>query len=145
MMVPLKHNGHLFYKKVHINQLLVEVVTYQLMLLLSHQIIIWRLIVKQPKIVHPNWKVLYGIILQRSKLEKKIRLNIIMAQSCFVDHQMMGRHIFPKKKFLKPSDKWQIFATPKTMQGKQELDTKIYDAENAKSLHMQLCCMNIHF
>ncbi|CAK8532154.1 unnamed protein product [Lathyrus sativus] len=38
----------------------------------------------------------------------------------------------PKKKLLKPSDKGQTFLTPKTMQGKQELSTRIYDAENAK-------------
>ncbi|CAK8579118.1 unnamed protein product [Lathyrus sativus] len=38
----------------------------------------------------------------------------------------------PKKKLLKPSDKGQTFLTPKTMQGKQELSTGIYDAEIAK-------------
>ncbi|CAI8592281.1 unnamed protein product [Vicia faba] len=38
----------------------------------------------------------------------------------------------PKKKLLKPSDKGQTFLTPRTMQGKQESSTGVYDAENSK-------------
>lgn len=38
----------------------------------------------------------------------------------------------PKKKILNLSDKGQTILTPRSMQGKQELSTGIYDAENSK-------------
>lgn len=93
MMVPLKHNVHLFHKKVHINQLLVEVVTYQLMFLLPHKMIIWTLIEKQLKTLRPDLKVFSGIILQRSKLAKKDKAKCNYCNKLLMDHRMMGYHI----------------------------------------------------
>ncbi|CAI8607846.1 unnamed protein product [Vicia faba] len=56
MMVHLKHNVHLSHKKVHINQFPMKVVTNQLILLLPHQMMIWRLIAKQPYSKYTIWR-----------------------------------------------------------------------------------------